>query len=52
MNFFCSAAGQYKESRNSASGFINAVMIHEQLDNIKLTMNKVESDCNRNKMIV
>lgn len=46
------AQSQNQSSRNSSPSAVNAIMMQEQLHNMTLTVNKVESDCNRNKMII
>lgn len=51
MNVFKNAAQQFNRSSTSPST-VNAIMMQEQLHNMTLTVNKVESDCHRNKMLI
>lgn len=52
MNFFKNAVQQFKATPSSSPTSVNSVMMQEQLHNMTLTINKVESDCNRNKMLM
>jgi hypothetical protein len=46
MNFLRSATEQHK---TNSPATVNAIMIQEQLHNVKLTVSKVEGDCIRNR---
>ena len=52
MTFFKSATQSFNNTKISSPSTVNAIMMQEQIHNITLTMNKIESDCNRNKMII
>lgn len=52
MTFFKNATQSCNPSKANSPSSVNAIMMQEQIHNMTLTMNKVESDCNRNKMII
>jgi len=51
MSYFKSSVQGINKGSSSPTN-VSTTMMQEQLHNMTLTMNKVESDCTRNKMIM